>query len=165
MTRPRVVRSLQIAISVVCGIACVLLIALWVRSYWWWDTAYFPLTTQKMVTVHSKEGSLGVSSYSPSILLNRRPWRSGIVLTGWGYWCSALSQPRNTNARMFGGGSDQYYTHVRFPHWFPILLFTISAAFAGFPWIRWRFSLRTLLIATTLVAVVLGLIAWIQRAG
>ena len=29
----------------------------------------------------------------------------------------------------------------------------------GFRWLHWRFSLRTLLIATTLVAVVLGLIA------
>ena len=31
------------------------------------------------------------------------------------------------------------------------------------PWIHWRFSLRTLLIATTLVAVVLGLIVWLWR--
>ena len=28
----------------------------------------------------------------------------------------------------------------------------------------WRFSLRTMLIATTLVAVVLGMIAWLDRA-
>jgi hypothetical protein len=28
--------------------------------------------------------------------------------------------------------------------------------------LRWRFSLRTLLIATTLVAVVLGLIVWLR---
>ena len=28
-------RKLRIAWSVVCGIACVLLIVLWVRSYWW----------------------------------------------------------------------------------------------------------------------------------
>ena len=30
---------------------------------------------------------------------------------------------------------------------------------------KWRFSLRTLLIATTLVAVGLGLIVWMTRAG
>ena len=35
-----------------------------------------------------------------------------------------------------------------------------------FPWLRCpRFSLRTLLIATTLVAVVLGIIVWMSRAG
>jgi hypothetical protein len=49
------------------------------------------------------------------------------------------------------------------PHWFLVLLAT---TFATLPWIRyfeWRFSLRTLLIATTLVAVVLGLIVWAVR--
>jgi hypothetical protein len=45
------------------------------------------------------------------------------------------------------------------PHWF---LSALAATFAIVPWIhklRWRFSLRTLLIATTLVAVGLGTIA------
>jgi hypothetical protein len=53
-------------------------------------------------------------------------------------------------------------TAYAFPHWFVVLLFTTLAAA---PWlfkICWRFSLRTLLIATTLVAVVLGLIVWLQ---
>jgi predicted alpha/beta superfamily hydrolase len=50
------------------------------------------------------------------------------------------------------------------PYWFVVLL---SAIFALPPWIRWskRFSLRALLIVTTLVAVVLGMIAWLDRAG
>src|SRR5262245_12610945 len=37
---------------------------------------------------------------------------------------------------------------------------TIGSALA--PWLRWRFTLRPLLIATTLVAVVLGLIVWLR---
>jgi hypothetical protein len=45
---------------------------------------------------------------------------------------------------------------IVFPHWLPVLQ---CATFAAVPWIR-RFSLRTLLIATTLIAVVLGLIVW-----
>ena len=46
--------------------------------------------------------------------------------------------------------------------WFPVLL---SIMLAVAPWIRLskRFSLRTLLIATTLVAVVLGLVVWAAR--
>jgi hypothetical protein len=39
-------------------------------------------------------------------------------------------------------------------------------ALGGLPWIlelKWRFSLRTLLIATTVVAVVLELIVWLSR--
>jgi hypothetical protein len=48
------------------------------------------------------------------------------------------------------------------PHWLPALL---SATLAVIPWISrsWRFSLRTLLIATTLVAVVLGLVVWLKH--
>src|SRR2546423_33436 len=48
------------------------------------------------------------------------------------------------------------------PHWFPVLLL---ATFAVAPWYRripHQFSLRTLLIATTLVAVVLGLLVWLR---
>ena len=37
MDRPRLIRGLRIAVSAVCGILCVLLIVLWVRSYWWQD--------------------------------------------------------------------------------------------------------------------------------
>jgi hypothetical protein len=43
---------------------------------------------------------------------------------------------------------------IQFPDWLP-LMFCTAAAIG--PWLRWRFSLRTLLIATTLIAVVLGL--------
>jgi len=49
------------------------------------------------------------------------------------------------------------------PHWF---LIALSATFAAVPWIRQlklRFSLRTLLVATTLIAVVLGLITYAAR--
>ena len=46
------------------------------------------------------------------------------------------------------------------PYWFPAFVCGIAAVL---PWWRrttWSFSLRTLLIATTLVAVVLGLAVW-----
>jgi hypothetical protein len=47
-----------------------------------------------------------------------------------------------------------------FPHWIVVI---VSGAVAIMPWLRWRFSLRTLLIATTVVAVVLGLIVYVSR--
>ena len=49
------------------------------------------------------------------------------------------------------------------PHWFFLV---VSFAFAIVPWVRqlkWRFSLRTLLIATTLVAVILGAIVYAAK--
>ena len=49
---------------------------------------------------------------------------------------------------------------LAFPQWCPVLA---SMILAVIPWLRWRFSLRTLLIATTLVAVVLGIIVWAVR--
>jgi len=49
------------------------------------------------------------------------------------------------------------YTVLTLPHWLMALL---SASLASVPWISQRFSLRTLLIATTLIAVVLGLVVW-----
>jgi hypothetical protein len=52
--------------------------------------------------------------------------------------------------------------YLSLPHSLYALVFVTIAAV---PWIRWskRFRLRTLLIATTLVAVVLGLIVWSIR--
>ncbi len=44
---------------------------------------------------------------------------------------------------------------LQFPHWW---LVAIAVTFAALPWLSLRFSLRTLLIATTLVAVGLGII-------
>jgi hypothetical protein len=55
------------------------------------------------------------------------------------------------------------YPSLTIPDWLPVIL---CAAMAFVPWIRqlrWRFTLRTLLIGTTLVAVVLGTIVWAAR--
>jgi len=50
--------------------------------------------------------------------------------------------------------------NLAIPIWLPILLL---ASLAVVPWMRWQFSLRTLLVATTLVAVVLGLAFYAAR--
>jgi hypothetical protein len=42
------------------------------------------------------------------------------------------------------------------------LVLSIAAVFL-LPWLRWRYSLRTLLIATTLIAVGLGVIAAVRH--
>jgi hypothetical protein len=51
-------------------------------------------------------------------------------------------------------------TGLVIPYWSLVL---VTPLLAVAPWIRWRFSLRTVLIATTLVAVVLGLIVYASR--
>jgi hypothetical protein len=49
---------------------------------------------------------------------------------------------------------------IHCPHWLGVV-FCVCLSFV--PWLPWRFSLRTLLIATTLLAVVLGLIVAVLR--
>ena len=51
-------RKLRIAWSVMCGIACVLLIVLWVRSYWWQDFAIATLPGQRSVAFKSMQSRL-----------------------------------------------------------------------------------------------------------
>jgi hypothetical protein len=54
---------------------------------------------------------------------------------------------------------DQGYFLLIIPHFCYVLL---TGALAVLPWLKFsRFSLRTLLIATTLAAVLLGLTAWL----
>ena len=56
------------------------------------------------------------------------------------------------------GGITTYYFVA--PYW---ILFLVASAIASVAWLTSRFSLRTLLIATTLVAAGLGLFVWLGR--
>jgi hypothetical protein len=118
-------RKLRIAWSVVWGVAAVLSITLWVRSY-----------RHPGFDHHVSGGSWTDSSF-----------RDGAYLS---------------ETYTITGGSHLKLSRSRFSinFWQPT---TLAAAFATTPWIRqlrFRFTLRSLLIATTLVAMVLGLIVW-----
>ena len=75
-------RKLRIAWSVVCGIACVLLIALWVRSYSSLDEVYGNLTGKQKCTVDSLKGRIKVLwVHYPQHHLEFRPtWESMDIL-------------------------------------------------------------------------------------
>ncbi len=120
-------RKLRIAWSVGCGILCVLLIVLWVRSYG--DTQPTEIIGVPLWVI---DGTIRIYDPSPPPV----PTKDFIFI---GDGCIG-----------------------RLPIW---SLATGVTAFAALPWIRWRFSLRTLIIAITLVAVVLGLIVWAIRNG
>jgi hypothetical protein len=152
-------RKLRIAWSVVWGIVCVLLIALWVRSYWWTQVGSSPLTVKWSMSYGSYPGVIGIGV---------RPQLSGddstpLTMDADDWWL--VQQLRGSPAyssRVFGyfgyGGGV-----VALPYWFAVF---VSATFAGTPWLarlEWRFSLRTILIVTSLVAVALGLIVYLTR--
>ena len=137
-------RKLRIAWSVVCLVACVLLIVLWVRSYFACDTLqiYFNSQTFRLDHLH------GVMYGRTTLSKNSGP----------DYWLLDTGQPQRlgkTHIFPTVGGFGAFV-----PFWCPALLAGILAAA---PWLHWHFSLRTLLIATTLVAVVLGAIVWLNH--
>jgi hypothetical protein len=163
MNRPRTFRLLRIAFSVVCGIVCLLLIALWVRSYSCIDSIH-GIGYPKEIWCESLRGELGfllLPRYAGQprniSFTTRTPDRVPYYSTGlyddWQVPFSAAFGIRWTFVGGFG---------LVIPCWTAVIFI---ATVATAPWIPWscRFSLRTLLIATTLVAVVLGIVVLASR--
>jgi hypothetical protein len=139
-------RKLRIAWSVGCVIACALLIALCVRSYRWCDNAL-------SVLGHDLASVRGNVVIDDTICFESVDGK--IIYLGGGAagrFCALSISLANVAYVRQGNG-------IAVPYWalvFPLAVFTSA------PWLRWQFSLRTLLIATTLVAVVLGAIVWLS---
>jgi hypothetical protein len=175
-------RKLRIAWSVGCGILCVLLIVLWIRSYYRVGFLFWHPTKTLQFDVTSISGGLSTSACDdPELLLDKLVWRLNSVplqedlrskSTSLGSRWSFQSDPqaKHFHCRILGFkcifNSTPRAQHFDFsltvPFWFLVLA---SAAAMATPWLQWlrpRFSLRTLLIATTLVAVVLGAIVWLR---
>jgi hypothetical protein len=143
-------RKLRIAFSATCGILCLLLIALWVRGLIWSDCAKGNICATHL-TIISFNHTLSVLHHRVYPQHKLGPWQ---------FRSERRPQPQET-------WRPGYYTYrgndggmqLRLPYWF---LVGATSAISTLPWItiRWRFSLRTLLIAMTLVAVVLGAVVW-----
>jgi hypothetical protein len=156
-------RSLRIAWSVAWGLVAVLLVALWVRSYW------------KLDGISGDRGSefiyfdvfMGRAYYSRSSQEASLPARPQIP---WHFFDNPIVDtdltPRvsdSTGSHHFMGSGWNVFANgweISLALWWPVL---ISGVLATAAWTRqkWQFSLRTFLIAMTLVAAVLGLIVWL----
>jgi hypothetical protein len=148
----RFLRYLRIAFSATCAIACVLLIVLWARSYWWSDGFKGPVLGRYTMG-ESWEGQL-FASVLPAGPATEFQFDS--------YALSDIEGPI-VPEHVFFVGREGAAVGVFVPHWFSV---SLSATLAVLLWIhklKRRFSLRTLLIATTLVAVVLGLVVYVTR--
>jgi hypothetical protein len=150
-------RKLRIAFSATCLIACVLLIVLWVRSYQRIDFICSPLNRNQGMWGQLMLGmmSVGTTAYPPSQIHTIKLDSEQTKLSADRYY--------RLYPYGFGARSTAKSTFVVFPFWLAVVC---SAALGTVPWIRqlrWRFTLRTLLIATTLVAVVLGVIVYAVR--
>ena len=87
-----------------------------------------------------------------------RKSESIVVKAAWGLtWLQYLD-------RFAPHGGTPLFKGIAVPLWTSVLL---TIAVAAIPWKHWsnQYSLRTLLFATTLVAVMLGIIVWMTGAG
>ncbi len=156
----KLLRYLRIAFSTTCPIACVLLIAFWVRSYKTWDRCYWPGKTLG-VQLNSDTGHI--------VLVADPPTPSSDIVS---FFVASLPTDDESETFYKDDVLGFYFKRVQngfrldVPFWFLVLLSAVCAALTAAPWIRklkWRFTLRTLLAITTLVALVLGLIVWFSR--
>ena len=153
-------KYLRIAVSVVFGILSIVLIVLCVRSFSLQDVVsagdpHFPRCFQFV----SGQGKARVNFYEASPSHAYWEWLS-MPFAGRPVSNGPYSGPAATPAFSI------YWTRtalaVNLPYWCCIL---ICVCFAALPWMRWsnRFSVRTLLIATTLVGLLLGAIVYAIR--
>jgi hypothetical protein len=128
-------KYLRIAFSVTCGIACVLLILLLVRSYWWSDSFQWQLAESHPLDLWSSDGyCLLYTGYD--LASDRNPPGSWQLshryinhdLEQWSWFTFS-----------YDSYWDNFYLVLIAPHW---LFALASGALAVLPWIRWRFSLH-----------------------
>src|SRR6476620_7857257 len=146
--------KLRIAWSVVWGLVAVLLCVLWVRSYYIEDDLSIRIARSEIVTFATMRGKALLSTYqvTPSLnrILHHGRWVTGSVGDDRDEWENF--DRRTLPWRIIASGGPASEALV-LPLWF---LPATSATSAAVPWVRWRFTLRTLLIATTLIAAALG---------
>lgn len=149
------VRWLTCAVSL---LACALLIALWVRSYSSCVFVHGPLPgTLGTLLIETNQGRVTFChAYGQRVM-------SGMNASLWGIhykpieeW-EAVVPPLNTRADFSFFRWRRNLSYLILPYW-SMTLFSAAIAALMCRKQTWRFSLRTLLIAMTLIAIVLGLV-------
>jgi hypothetical protein len=146
-------RKLRLAWSAMWAVLCAVIVVLWGRNFWWADFTWTPLPGGRQLAIVSADGHVecGVSHRQTGLTPLTREWKT--------YTASRNSildvlVPKRTviHYRVFFNGSFA----IALPYW---LLTAVAILLASVPWIPWsrRFTLRTLLIFTALVAFVLAL--------
>jgi hypothetical protein len=176
--------KLRIAWSFGWSILCLLLVALWVRSYNVPFSLMRPSTTKtESMGILSNRGWLSVGRFE-MVTVTTDPYFAGLGqrLAQEQFQLANLDRAtRVLSLRKVATIQRQMALYrTRFalvtlppvspargsaivvPHCFPLLL---TATIAGAPWVNWRFSLRTLLVATTVVAMGLGLLVMMLKGN
>ena len=156
----------RISVSALCLLASVLLIVLWVRSYWWKQTVSYSNPTQSSAFCSYRGGLSAATRYD-----HRHPRQWG---NRWTFYQEPITAETLPPLRIQLQAVEEMRTTMGFgllraanvstlgvPYWFLVLLFTSMTAV---PWLygRIRFSVRTLLICMMLVAVLIGILVLSQ---
>ena len=152
--------KLRIGWSVFWGVGAALLVVMWVRSYWRADQ--FSVTTKIRITRVD-------SNYGKLLFATEAPLMAGTFIEKWGVWSGDAMRdvilPPMPEYSVQGftaatSGTEGPGFAVGAPMWFAVFASASCAVIPWTGWLRWRFSLRALLVGMTLVAVGLGLIVW-----
>jgi hypothetical protein len=143
-------RKLQIAWSVAWGVPTVLLVALWVRSYWHADRVDIA-SHLELISFYGE----GHYKFIHSPYLLEHDW----------YFSSASARAVfNGTPSLKAKKTQIFFSSLGFGHASSLPLWSIIGVFAAIAATSWmRFSPRALLIATTLFAAGLALIVWAKK--
>ena len=152
-------RKLRIAWSVGCGVLCALLIVLWVRSHSRRDV----VEQVQPTSVRAFTSMRGQLEFSDKDTTHLSIWPR--VARNW----TLNNYPARTylptqNIPNFDFYRSPLRLSIIVPHWLPVF---VTGGFAFVPWVSLsrRFSLRTLLIGMTVVALGLGMAVMMLRGS
>jgi hypothetical protein len=144
-------RLLNIA-SIVCLVLCVALMGMWVRSYWLFD----------LVQTRTTPVGWQLADACGQILIERYHVTSNHSWEFISFPASGSDPFREPTVLGFCLEGSLSEWRMVIPYWFLVLSSGSLAMLLRMPWPP-RFTLRSLFIATTFLAVVLGMIAWLDR--
>jgi hypothetical protein len=147
-------RKLRIAWSATWAVVAVLLCVLWVRSRYIVDQIVFPISPRYVMGLGSTPGVLGVG-----VADKVRANPPGRIFQSADEWLHLNSGDGLVHSRLRGEFYLNAY-NIGMPYWLWCL---IAAGLVFVPYVKRRFSFRTLLLALTVVSAVLGLAVWAMR--
>jgi hypothetical protein len=157
-------KRLRIAWSVFWGVTSVLLIVLWVRSYRYWDFGGMQngLLQHWTNRFDSITGILHLEHSAVPKMASAVKAKTGYRYEWMFFTLESPSPAATRSLQRLSLMVTSARQEVIFPYW---CLTLVCGIIGGAPLIRckWRFSLRTLLIATTFIALALGTIVWLAH--
>lgn len=151
---------LRIAASLFFGVAAISLVVLWVRSYWRGDVVFMMVPEVRRAYLVSIRGELRFEQkHNAMPEVEFRPTYSSIPAR-----CDP-DLPAPSTLLGFRFPISKFRRIPIVPHWFVVAVCgSLSAALWRRP-TPWRFSLRAMFVATTMLAIALGLGVWLASYG